>query len=103
MQKLLFSIFLTLLFIIGSTHSEQEKFLHVYNDNLSENNSPIVISNSNKDLVETLHSRYRRDLPSDRNEGLRNISTRVSLLTFSPYQKKSLSYYDKIRSSKKHQ
>lgn len=79
MQKLLFSIFLTLLLKIGSTHSEKEKFLHVYNDNLSENNRPTVISNSNKDLVEALHSRYRRDLPSDRNEGsLRNISTRVS-------------------------
>lgn len=88
MQKLLFSIYLIFLFIIGSTHSEQEKFLHVYNDNLSENNSPTVISNSNKDLVEALHTRYRRDLTSDRNEGVKNISTRVSInFNFSPYQK----------------
>lgn len=77
MQKLLLSTFLILHLII-STHSEKENFLHVYNDNISENNRPIVIKNSNQELVEALHSRYRRDLPSDRNEGFKNITTKVS-------------------------
>lgn len=78
MQKPILSTFFVLNFLIILTHSE-EKFLHVYeNDYLSEKSSkPLVISNSNQDLVEALHHRYRRDIGSDRNEGFKNITTRV--------------------------
>lgn len=76
MKKLIFSTFL-LLNTIYSTLSEEEKYLHVYEDS-SEYSKPFVIKNTDKDLVEALHTRYRRDLSSDRNnEGLKNITTRV--------------------------
>lgn len=78
MKKLIFSTFLILHSVLSiSTHTE--KFLHVNDDFLSENSKPIVIKNTDKDLVEALHTRYRRDLSSDRNEGFKNITTRVTL------------------------
>ena len=80
MKKLIFATFLIQTIVSISTHSE--KFLHVYDDNLSENIKPLVIKNTDKHLVEALHTRYRRDLSSDRNEGFKNITTRVS--GFSP-------------------
>lgn len=76
MKKLIFSTILVLNTISSAIQSE--KFLHVNEDNLSDYSKPFVIKNTNQDLVEALHHRYRRDLSSsDRNEGLKNITTKV--------------------------
>lgn len=82
MKKLIISTFLILHSIcVLTTHISEERYVHI-NDDLSENRKPLVIKNTNKDLVEDLHTRYRRDINSDRNEGFKNITTRVIILFF---------------------
>jgi 2-oxo-4-hydroxy-4-carboxy--5-ureidoimidazoline (OHCU) decarboxylase len=68
--------------LILNTIVSSEKFIHFNDDYLSEYSKPFVIKNTDKDLVEALHHRYRRDLSSDRNEGLKNITTRVTTKIF---------------------
>lgn len=81
MQKLFFSLFfIKLICPIFPTRNfgESRKFLHVYSD-IRELNNPLIIKNDNHDLVEALHTRYRRDLTtSDRNDGLKNITVKVN-------------------------
>lgn len=87
MQKQIFSllIFIQLINPIFPTHSqyqeESKRYLNVYSDE-NERTKPLVIKNTNQDLLEAIHSRYRRDLSgtADRNDGIKNITTKVSLL-----------------------
>jgi hypothetical protein len=87
MQKQVFSllIFIQLINPIFPTHSqyqeESKRYLNVYSDE-NERTKPLVIKNTNQDLLEAIHSRYRRDLSgtADRNDGIKNITTKVSLL-----------------------
>lgn len=84
MQKQIFSllIFIQLINPIFPTHSqyqeESKRYLNVYS-NENERTKPLVIKNTNQDLLEAIHSRYRRDLSgtADRNEGIKNITTKV--------------------------
>lgn len=81
MQKQIFSLLILIQLInpIFPTHfQETQKFLNVYSDE-SERTKPLVIKNTNQDLLEAIHSRYKRDLSgaTDRNDGVKNITTKV--------------------------
>lgn len=85
MEKFLF----TLIFIYSinpifpTTHFEgSTRYLHVSQDD-NQVNKPLVITNSKSELAEVINQRFRRDLTSsDRNENLKNISTKVNTQTF---------------------
>lgn len=84
MEKFLF----TLIFIYSinpifpTTHFDSsQRYLHVYQDD-NEVNKPLVIKNTDLDLAEVINQRFRRDLTSsDRNENLKNITTKVNTQT----------------------
>lgn len=67
--------------IFPTTHFEKsQRYLHVEQDE-NQSNKPIVIKNNELDLAEVINQRYKRDLSSDRNENLKNITTKVKTQT----------------------
>lgn len=85
MEKFLFTlIFLYSIInpIFPTTHFDSaQRYLHVHEDD-SLVNKPLVIKNTDLDLVEVISQRYKRDLTSlDRNENLKNIATKVNTQT----------------------
>lgn len=86
MEKFLFTLIIFIYLInpiFPTTHfiEKPQRYLHVDQDeNLSF--KPIVIENTDLDLTEFINQRYKRDLSStDRNENLKNITTKVNTQT----------------------
>lgn len=75
-----FLILVIFIFFINPIFPEQfvgPKYLHIYDDT-SELQKPILIKNTDYELTELINNRYRRDLTAmDRNESLKNITTKV--------------------------
>ena len=84
MEKFLFTLIFIYLInpIFPTTHFEKpQRYLHVVQDE-NHLNKPTVIENTDLDLAEFIQGRYKRDLSSsDRNENLKNITTKVRIQT----------------------
>jgi hypothetical protein len=77
--------------IFPTTHFDKsEKFVYISND-LAE--KPVVISNTNEELAEVVHQRFRRDATSsDRYENNKNISVKVKIVKNHQWSMDSSSY-----------